>query len=114
VSLSIDFIENISTSDLDEKTKRVIDIFVRSVNDWPSGVLNLDEFIIQLEEFISGIATKLSLETALTKPNIKNNAWKAEAITQVLEVYQYYDELLSLNDIINELNLIFNTLFPNP
>lgn len=107
MSLSIDFIENISTSDLDEKTKRVIDIFVRSVNDWPSEVLNLDEFIIQLEEFINGVATKLSLEIALTKPNIKNNAWKAEAITQVLEVYQYYDEHLSLKEIVSEFELCF-------
>ena len=103
MSLSIVFIENISGNDIDEKTKSVIDIFVRSVNDWPSEVVNLDEFISQLEEFINGAATKLSLEAAMTKLDLKNNAWEAEVITQVLEVYQYYDEGLSLSEIINAL-----------
>ena len=103
MSLSIVFIENISGNDIDEKTKSVIDIFVRSVNDWPSEVVNLDEFISQLEEFINGAATKLSLEATLTKLDLKNNAWEAEAITHVLEVYQYYDEGLSLSEIINAL-----------
>jgi hypothetical protein len=101
MSLTVDDIETVSGRSINKRTEDIINILINSANDWPNEVLKIDEYIAEIEAFIHEPATKVSLEDALLKMDLLNNSWKAESITQVLEIYHFYDENLSLREIIN-------------
>jgi hypothetical protein len=72
--------------------------------DWKTSVKNLNEFIIALEKEVGGTITKSSLNKLLKKynRNIAQNAWEAETVCSLLEIFDLTKEI--------ELRKIFNNL----
>lgn len=72
--------------------------------DWKTSVKNLNEFIIALEKEVGGTVTKSSLNKLLKKynRNIAQNAWEAETVCSLLEIFDLTKEI--------ELRKIFNNL----
>jgi hypothetical protein len=100
-----DFVEeNRFVNETDRKIAEKILEVENDWGDWKTSVKSLNEFIIALEKEVGGIATKTSLNKLLKKynRNIAQNAWKAETVCSLLEIFELTKE--------TELRKIFNNL----
>jgi hypothetical protein len=96
----VDNLERIIDCDLEEASKNLAKIFLAAVNDWPDSVTSLKDYVFQVEAFINNQATKLSLTNHLKRIDLNKDGWRAESIAEVLLVYHFFDEKLSLKDIV--------------
>jgi recombinational DNA repair protein RecR len=92
---------------VNETNRKIAEKILEAENDWgdwKTSVKNLNEFIIALEKEVGGTATKTSLNKLLKKynRNIAQNAWKAETVCSLLEIFELTKE--------TELRKIFNNL----
>ena len=96
--------ENRFVNETDRKIAEKILEVENDWGDWKTSVKSLNEFIIALEKEVGGIATKTSLNKLLKKynRNIAQNAWKAETVCSLLEIFELTKE--------TELKKIFNNL----
>ncbi|CAM1363323.1 conserved protein of unknown function [Tenacibaculum soleae] len=83
---------------VNETDKKIAEKVLEAENDWgdwKTSVKNLNEFIIVLEKEVGGIVTKTSLNKLLKKynQNINQNAWKAESICSLLEIFKLTREV---------------------
>jgi len=85
------------------EVKSIIGIFLSAINDWPNSHLTLEDFEADIQKFIGSETKKNELENSLKKINFTTHAWQAESLTQVIQVYRFYSEKLSLNEIIEDL-----------
>ena len=81
----------------------VIDILLSSINDWPNSIVSLDDFELEVRNFILAEPIKANIENVLKSIDFNKCAWEAESLSQLLEVYNYIKENISLQEIINEL-----------
>lgn len=101
MSLHISDIENkVNDVTVDNDTREIVSILIAAINDWPESCLTLEEYESHLNKFINGEVTRDQLNSSLKKINLNADAWKAESITQTLEVFKFFKEGLSLKDII--------------
>ena len=84
--------------------KKIAEKILDAQRDWKTSVNNLNEFITALEKEIGGTATKTGLNKLLKKydRNITQNAWKAESVSSLLEIFELTKEI-NLRKIFNEL-----------
>ena len=100
-NLSVRKIERvIDNNEIDEKLRSIINIFLSSINDWPVDVLTLCEYEKEVESFIENNTTKKNIQKVLRKIDFSKNSWESESLTQILDVFQFYKEGLSLKEII--------------
>jgi hypothetical protein len=90
-------------SHISEQLKLVIDTILMAINDWPVSFDNLDDYNNSVNVFINGKTTKNNLERSLKYLEVKNYAWQIESLTQLLDVFQFYEPDQSLEDIIQKL-----------
>jgi hypothetical protein len=101
MSLHLSDIENkIDKRTIDDGTREVINILLAAINDWPESILTLEEYESHLSRFINSEVTREQLASSLTKIDLNIDAWRAESITQILEVFKSFKEGLTLKDII--------------
>ena len=103
IKLHISEIRNLKI--LNPHTRKVIDIFLSAINDWPNSILTFEDYESEVEKFINGVTTKNNLQNILNKIDFSINAWQAESLSQVIEVFQYYNENMSLKSIIEDLKM---------
>lgn len=104
MTLSVSNIEEIVNSmELEENALKKLIILLAAINDWPLKSQSLEEFITQLELFTEGTSDKKSLENTLENIDYRKDAWAAESITQLLELYHFYNSSVSLGEIITDL-----------
>ena len=103
-SLNIDELEDAQESNgIDPVLASVIDIFLKANNDWPIAVLTLEDFEIEVSNFINGTTTKNNIYLASKKIDLFKNAWQAESLGQIMDVFQFYEKGISLKEIIERL-----------
>jgi len=102
--ISLDYLEDIKESGkLAKKTYEVISILITAMNDWPRTVLSLADFEVEMFRSIGEDADKERIEKYLIKVDYTVNAWEAESIGQVLDIYKFYDGQKPLKEIVNEI-----------
>ncbi len=86
--------ENRFENETDRKIAEKILEVENDWGDWKTSVKNLNEFIIALEKEVSGTVTKSSLNKLLKKynRNIAQNAWEAETVSSLLEIFELTKE----------------------
>lgn len=89
----------------DPVLNKTIDIFLAAVQDWPNPVLTLEDFETEISIFINGVATKDKINTILKVIDFSKNAWQAESLQQLTEVFQYYQEGMSIKEIIEDIKI---------
>lgn len=82
--------------------KKKANIVIAAANDWPTSVETLEEYISEVEKFIDNISSKKNIETALKKIDFSKNSWESESLTQILDIFQYYEPNSSLNEIVKD------------
>jgi hypothetical protein len=104
MKLNIADIEKIAESNhVTEEIKFIVNTFLRAINDWPNQIENLDDYEFEVHDFIKGETQKKNIVKTLNNIDLNKYAWQAESLTQLLEVYNYFDKDLSLKEIIEKL-----------
>lgn len=102
-NLTLDFLESLDEDLLKDELKSQIDILVHAINDWPNNVGSLEELESDLVLLIKRPLTQERVESALSSLTYQNDAWKIESLTQLLELFTYYEEDLTLNEIFSHI-----------
>jgi len=84
---------------------KIVTIFLESINDWPTKVLTLDDYELNIEKFIKNETNFINIEYALKKINYSSESWESESLYQIKEIFVYYKKGVNLKDIINDLKL---------
>ncbi len=93
-------LETLNNKSLENK----LDIILKSINDWPVEAKTLEEYCGMVEAFLGKSVTKDNLNLELKKINLKNHAWEAESLFQLLAMFDSYPENFTLIEIITGLN----------
>ena len=87
------------------KIKIAAQALLTAINDWP--ILNLSEpkeLLLALTNEIGVPLTNQKIEIYSRTLNINNSAWKMEAISSLLEMFEY-DDTKTLDEIINDITI---------
>lgn len=82
------------------KARLVINILLASINDWPKAVDSLSDFDDAVNKFIRGSTSKMNISNSLKNIDFSKYSWESESLTGLLDVFEYYDDGLSLKEII--------------
>jgi len=87
--------------------KKIIDILLAAINDWPDPIYSLNDYELVVRNFVGGVATPMRINAALSRIDYLKESWNAESLSQIEDLLKLYDNRVSLNEIIIELELIF-------
>lgn len=90
--------ENFST-----KMKAVVEILLSAINDWPDPIDNLYDYDLAVQKFIMNLTTKKNIELAVNKVDISKFAWEVESLSVLIEIYDYFDEDITLKQILDNI-----------
>ena len=74
-----------------------------AINDWPNPIVQLEDYELQVCKFIGGEITKNNLQDCLSQINLSKNAWHAESLSQLADVFNLYEYEISLKEVITNL-----------
>jgi len=63
---------------------------------------------LNVRNFINCIPKKDTINTALKNIDLLTHAWEAESLTQIILIFQYYNDDTSLKEIIDDLKKHIN------
>lgn len=105
MNYSISIIEEILRSKkLSTEINETIEILFSALNDWPININNLYDYELAVQNFIMNTTTKKNIEFTLSMINISKYAWEAESLSSLLEIYDYFEDGVSLKKIIDEIS----------
>lgn len=80
-----------------------------AMTDWPIGLDNTDDLLNALNEEIQNGLTKQNIENYNKKLSenfgLPGNSWKAETVTNLLELFEYYPNSKTLDEVLRLFNL---------
>ncbi|MCP5468842.1 MAG: hypothetical protein H7A32_06195 [Deltaproteobacteria bacterium] len=104
MNLSISYLERIQKSEkLRPVTKKLIGILLEAINDWPSPIKSLADYEKEVYELIREDVNRKTLERYISKIDYSKNAWEAESLSQLLEVFNYFEEEKTLKEIFKKI-----------
>lgn len=80
----------------------VIDILLSAANDWSDPLDNFYDYDLAVQNFIKNSTTKKHIELVLKNVDVSNYAWKAESLSSLIEVYDYFEEGITLKEILDK------------
>lgn len=80
----------------------IIKALLIAANDWPEALDNLYDFEMAIQYFIKNTTTKNNIELATKNVNYLNYAWEAESLSSIIEVFDYFEEGITLKEIIDK------------
>ena len=83
--------------------KIAVKVFLLAINDWSKPIASLDEYEFLVQKFISSNTTKDNILTALESIDFRKNAWEGESLSQLIEVFDFFEEGLTLKEIIKKI-----------
>lgn len=104
MKITVDYLEEIQESNkLSIVTKEVINILLLAINDWPRSIIDIDEYEIGILELLGGEVDKDGLEEYMSKIDFSKNAWEAESLSQLIEVYNFYSKEKKIRYILEDM-----------
>lgn len=104
MNLTIKDIEGWQESEkLSDDIKKIINILLAAINDWPKPIGTLAEYENEIYRLIGSESNKINIKEYISKANYSLNAWEAESLFQVLEILIHYEHEKTLKQIIEEI-----------
>jgi hypothetical protein len=104
MSLSISYLEKIHESaKLTTVVKEVINTLLAAINDWPNPISDLAEYENEIYKVVGENINRKKLEDYISKIDYAKKAWEAESLSQLIEVYNYYEKDKPLKEILKEI-----------
>ncbi|WP_333662217.1 hypothetical protein [Chishuiella changwenlii] len=104
MNLSIEYLEEVySSGKLAEKFQSIIGVIIKSINDWPTPIVYLSDFNEILFSLIKDDANQNTLNNYISSLDISKNAWIIESLTQLLEMYDYYNSEETIHSIFKDI-----------
>ncbi|MCX8487130.1 MAG: hypothetical protein ORN53_08180 [Crocinitomicaceae bacterium] len=92
---------------LSPRTREILTILPAAINDWPSPIVHLADFEKEIHHFIGNEMDRTKLKEVISLIEYSKHAWEAESLSQLIEIYSYYDEKKSLKEIFDEIEKQF-------
>ena len=99
----LELVNSVNNNKIPSNSIYFVNILLLAINDWPLNVENLEDYCKQIEYVISGRITKINIESYLKSVDFTKNAWEAESLTQLLEIYKFDKQGATLQEIISTL-----------
>jgi hypothetical protein len=108
----IELLTRYSKSEInDNKILAIVELLLCSINDWPNEIKSLNDFEKEIEKFVKGKVNYYNVKEALNNINYSNDAWYAESLSQILDIFPYFRENVTLTEIFKE--VLSNVLIGN-
>ena len=95
-----------NSHNLKDDESLLIEKFQSAINDWPKAITSVNEYITQIEIFIKGKSSKQNISIALNNIDYSKNAWEAESLCQIIELFD--NKVSFLRDYIIKIDNIKN------
>jgi DNA-binding MltR family transcriptional regulator len=106
--LTIYVLEKVQESqEISSFDKKVNDLLLAAINDWPNPIFGLSEYELVVSDFIRGETTPMKIKVALSKINYLKESWQAESLSQIDKLLALFNNRLTLNEVIDDLELKF-------
>lgn len=99
---TVENIEDLMDKSESEEIKRICEVFLSAMNDWPDDLQTLEEFIEAISIDFSGLMRE-DVERFSKKFDISSGAWKLEASAVLLDLWNGRDTNQSIQDIASEI-----------
>lgn len=100
------------STDRSDKFYEQVNSLYLAMTDWPTGLDDTDELLKVLKEQVGLELSKKNLSDYLDRLNsnlgLSGNGWKAETLTGLLELFQYYSDAKTLDDLFAQICLTAN------
>jgi hypothetical protein len=96
--------EYLKSNEFSTNEKLVIQLLLDAANDWPKDQPTLLDFISDVERFLDETPNQFTLHNCLNNIDLSKNAWEAESLAQLIEIYKFYDGSKSLFDVLKSLD----------
>lgn len=103
MSIRVDQLESLYEKNKIEEINNILTILISAINDWPSYIFNLDDYLFDINYKLGHEANYLTIKKFIDFNNCAKFAWEIESLTQLIELYNYYSKKNSLKEIFNEL-----------
>lgn len=104
MSILISVLEKNQASEvLSSRTREILTILLAAINDWPRPIVHLADFEKEVYRFIGNEMDRTKLKEVISKIDCSKHAWEAESLSQLIEIYSYYDDKKSLKEIFDEI-----------
>jgi hypothetical protein len=97
--------EILERRELNDRLLKIIGHLVAAANDWPSPVLSIEQLENEISIHIKRTITKRGITDFLHHADPLSNAWQLESLAEILEVFDYFDDGSTLDDIIKALKI---------
>ena len=100
-----DFIDN----DTAENNFKInADFLYSAMTDWPTGIEDTESLLYQLKKEVDGKLTHGNLDNYLKRLNLNRDSWKAEAVSSLLETFDFerknlFDKNIELEIIVDKI-----------
>lgn len=104
MSLSVSYLEKIQESEkLTGVIKEIINILLAAINDWPAPIINLVDYEKEVYKLMGEEVSRETMEEYISNIDYSKNAWEGESFSQLIEVFNYYEEEKQLKEILKEI-----------
>jgi len=83
--------------------REVADSLILAVNDWPNQVVKVEDYELELSKFIGQEVTAKAITLALASIDYSVHSWQAESLSELLNIFSFYDSDASFKKIIEDL-----------
>jgi len=105
MDLSISYLEELQKKrQFPTHVHELMAIFLASMNDWPTEVLTLADYEKEIYALFKdeGIS-RSKLDEYGSKLDLRKQAWEAESLYQLLNVFNYYEDGKLLREIVHDI-----------
>ena len=104
MSILISVLEKNQSSEVfSPRTREILTILLAAINDWPRPIVHLADFEKDIHHFTGNEMDRTKLKEVISTIDYSKHTWEAESLSQLIEIYSYYDEKKSLKEIVDEI-----------
>jgi hypothetical protein len=95
----------IEQESLDEGLRKRISILLQSVTDWPTEIVSTEDLLRELGARIKGEPDEANIRALLLSINFATEAWIAESLDGLVEIFELSPKGVSLASLLNLLEV---------